>query len=135
MEWVSTYKYEREELAEIEKFRFGRNWPVVYILEGKNEAYIGETTDVYRRSKEHYINDKRQKLDLIHVISDEEFNKSATIDIEALLIEHIAADGKYLLQNGNIGHPNHNYYEREKYKTKFKLIWNELQNKKITIND
>lgn len=135
MDWVTTYRYEKEDLAEIEKFRFGRNWPVVYILEGRKEAYIGETTDICRRSKEHYANALRRKLDLIHVISDDEFNKSATLDIEALLIEHIAADGKYLLQNGNSGHINHNYYDREKYKAKFESIWQELQNKKITVND
>ncbi len=135
MEWVTSYRFEKEEFAELQNHRFGKNWPVVYVIEGKKEAYVGETTDVLRRSHQHYKNEKRNILDSIHVIADEEFNKSATLDIEALLIEHIAADGKFILQNGNAGLANHNYYDKEKYTSKFELIWKELQDKDITVND
>lgn len=135
MEWITSYQFDKNEFSEIANHRFGKNWPVVYILENKKEAYIGETTNVYRRSTQHFQNEERKKLDYIHVIADEEFNKSATLDIESLLIEHIVADGKYALQNGNGGIANHNYYDREKYKTKFEYIWKELKEKEIALND
>ena len=61
---------------------------------------------------------KRRKLKNIHIISDEEYNKSATLDIESLLIEHVVVDEIYV-QNGNKGISGHNYYDREKYLAKF----------------
>ena len=30
----------------------GRDWPIVYILTGKGEAYVGETQDASSRSEE-----------------------------------------------------------------------------------
>ncbi|MEA1975265.1 MAG: DNA/RNA helicase domain-containing protein [Bacillota bacterium] len=130
------YKTEFNEsaLEDIKEYKYGKNWPVVYILHGKKEAYVGETTSVVRRTKDHLENSKRKKLDLIHIISDDEFNKSAALDIESKLIEYIAGDGKYKLQNGNRGLRDHNYYEREKYSEKFELIWNELLSMKFANN-
>ncbi|MCF7834280.1 MAG: DUF2075 domain-containing protein [Candidatus Pacebacteria bacterium] len=124
---IVTFKYKKENFYEIKQFNFGRNWPVVYLIEDKKEIYIGQTINAYYRSKQHYENPDRRKLSEVHIITDEEFNVSATLDIESWLIQYISADGKYILQNGNSGLKNHNYYDRIKYKTKFEIAWNELR--------
>jgi uncharacterized protein len=124
---IVTFTYSKDHFDEIKNYNFGRNWPVVYVLEDKREIYIGQTVNAYYRSKQHYEKPERRKLNQIHIITDEEFNVSAALDIESWLIQYISADGKYVLQNGNGGLKNHNYYDRVKYKTKFELAWNELR--------
>ncbi len=131
---IVTFKYARENFDEIKNFHFGRNWPVVYVLENAKEVYIGQTINAYYRSKQHYENPDRRKLNQIHIITDEEFNISATFDIESWLIQYISADGKYVLQNGNGGLKNHNYYDRVKYKTKFEIAWAELRKMGVVKN-
>lgn len=128
---IESFDYQEDNFDEIRKYKYGENWPVVYVLEGEREAYVGETINAYNRSRQHYEKPERRKLHLIHIIGDDESNKSATLDIESLLIEHMAADGKYKLQNGNGGLSNHNYYNREKYQAKFEVIWEELRKKNI----
>jgi uncharacterized protein len=105
-------------------------WPIVYILSdgNVNEAYVGETTDVYSRLTSHLKNDIKNKLTAVHLILSERFNKSATLDIESNLIKYISGDGQYKLINGNIGLANHNYYQKkEVYWDIFKSIWDELR--------
>ncbi len=131
---IVTFKYNKNNFDKIKDYHFGKNWPVVYVLENKKEVYIGQTINAYYRSKQHYENPERRKLSEIHIITDEEFNVSATLDIESWLIQYISADGKYLLQNGNGGLRNHNYYDRVKYETKFEITWNKLQEKGIVHN-
>lgn len=131
---IVTFKYGKENFDEIKNFNFGKNWPVVYVLEDGKEIYIGQTVNAYYRSKQHYENPERKKLNEIHIITDEEFNISATLDIESWLIQYISADGKYILQNGNGGLKNHNYYDRIKYKTKFEITWNKLKQMGIVRN-
>ena len=128
---VKTFQYKKEKLGKIERYKYGQNWPVVYILEGKKEAYVGETINAYNRSKQHLTNQERKKLDTVHIIGDKAFNKSATLDIESLLIQYIAADGKYKLQNGNAGLTEHDYYDKEKYLEIFEEVWEELREKDI----
>lgn len=127
MSKINTFEYKEESFNKIRDFKYGSNWPIVYIIEDGNEAYIGETINAYNRSKEHYKINTRKKLKKIHIIGDNEFNKSATLDIESSLIEYMSADGKFLLQNGNMGLSNHNYFDREKYKSKFEVLWDKLQ--------
>jgi len=134
MSSIVTFKYKKENFDEIKNFNFGRNWPVVYVMEDKKEIYIGQTVNAYYRSKQHYENPERRKLNEIHIITDEEFNISATLDIESWLIQYISADGKYILQNGNGGLKNHNYYDRVKYRTKFEITWEKLRESGITHN-
>jgi DUF2075 family protein/DNA replication protein DnaC len=127
MHEIKEYPYSIENLDQIRKYWFGDNWPVVYILEDGKEAYIGQTVNVYRRAKQHIEKSERKKLTKAYIIADQEYNKSAVLDIESSLIKYISADGKYLLQNGNKGLSNHNYYDRERYQAKFETIWKDLQ--------
>ncbi|WP_034762905.1 DNA/RNA helicase domain-containing protein [Chryseobacterium gregarium] len=114
----------------LENHREFINWPLVYFLEEEKskEAYVGETTDVLTRLKAHSKSEKKQNLSYVNLILSEIFNKSATLDVESNLIRYIAADGKYSLQNGNLGISNHQYYQqKEVYWELFKGIWNKLQ--------
>lgn len=106
------------------------NWPLVYFLEENKtkEAYVGETTNVLNRLKVHSKHEKKQKLNTVNLIVSDRFNKSATLDIESNLIKYISADGKYSLQNGNLGISNYQFYQqKEVYWEQFKNIWAELQ--------
>ena len=65
----------------------GQNWPVVYLINDEKELYVGETTSAGSRFSQH-LNSKdeeRRKLKEIRFVFDEEFNKSAILDIEQTL--------------------------------------------------
>lgn len=79
----------------------GKNWPVVYLIHNDKELYIGETQNVYNRFDQHLKNKDRKKLKTINIIFDDEFNKSAILDIEQQLIQLCSADNKFVLQNLN----------------------------------
>lgn len=135
MSTINTFEFSKNKFEDIKKQNFGLSWPVVYIIENGKELYVGETVNVYVRSNQHYENPNRRRLKNIHIITDEEYNKSATLDIESNLIQYISADGKFILQNGNSGLRNHNYFDRQKYQAKFEAIWEDLQKMKLANND
>lgn len=110
----------------------GQNWPIVYILSGDKEAYVGETNNAYKRMGQHLENKKRSVMKEIMLLLNDSFNKSATLDIENKLIQFMHADGKYSLQNENSGQSvQHNYYQRGLYEECFQEIWKELKKKKL----
>lgn len=112
--------------------KFGKEWPVVYLLYNEKEVYVGETVDARIRMAQHYENPERRKLKYARIISGEEFNKSVILDLEAFLISHMSADSKFeKLQNGNAGHQQHNYYNQEYYESQFGELWKRLQNFKL----
>ena len=78
---INTFQFDLKGFDEIKKHHSGLNWPVVYIIENDKEVYIGETINVFSRSKQHYENPERRELKNIHIITDETYNKSATLDI------------------------------------------------------
>lgn len=133
---VKRYDFDSQIFDEFNSLHYAKDlWPLVYILSDNKskEAYIGETTDAYARMKSHLKNDKKKKLTVVHLVTSEKFNKSATLDIESNLIKYIAGDGQFKLLNGNLGIANHEYYQkREVYKGIFKNVWNELRSQGIT---
>ena len=135
MTQIRTFPFEKDKLDQLKSFHFGLNWPVVYIQEDRKEMYIGQTTNLYSRSKQHYENPDRARLERIHILTDEEFNLSSAYDFESLLIQYVSADGLFKLQNGNGGLINHNYYEKEKYLAKLETIWSKLQEKGLVKQD
>ena len=128
---IKTFKYDESEFDKIKKYKYGANWPVVYIIRDNKEAYVGESTRVYNRSIEHSKKAERKKLTTIDIVADNDFNKSATLNIESLLIEYMAADGQYKLQNGNGGLTDHSYFDKAFYNKKFENIWSELKAKGV----
>ncbi|MDD4594848.1 MAG: DUF2075 domain-containing protein [Methanobacteriaceae archaeon] len=131
MESIKTFKFNESSISDMATYRHCKNWPVVYMIENGREMYIGETTSAYSRTKQHLKDTRRKDLNKIHLVIDDEYNKSAALDIESSLIEYIAADGTFSLQNGNLGLSNHNYYDREKYQAKFELLWESLKKKTL----
>lgn len=104
------------------------SWPIVYFLQNKKEAYVGETTDVVTRMKAHLKTEKKQDLKSVSLILSDLFNKSATLDVESNLIRYIAADGQFNLLNGNLGISDHKFYQqKEVYWELFRDIWSELR--------
>jgi len=123
---IEKFEFAKKAFEKLKGHHFGLNWPVVYVIKGDREIYVGETTSVYSRSKQHFENPARRRLKDLYIITDEEYNKSAALDIESLLIQYIAGEGSYKLQNGNQGLLNHDYYDKERYKAKFDLVWKQL---------
>ena len=133
---IDMYPFDGDAPASIERLKHnkentGTNWPVVYVLNNDKEAYIGETVNASRRASQHLENEQRKKLTEIRIISDSKFNKSVVLDLESFLIRHMASDGKYVLQNGNNGVQNHNYYGKSEYEEEFRKIWNKLKKLKV----
>lgn len=115
----------------IKEMPYGENWPAVYIINNEKEAYIGETVNASIRMKQHLKNERREKLNNITLISEDKFNKSVILDLESFLINHMAADGKFILQNGNMGIQQHNYYQQYEYEDSFNEIWNQLKKRNL----
>lgn len=124
---IQTFDFNPSGFQRVDAHPLGHDWPVVYILEGEKEVYVGETTGAWMRFKEHYENPERRRLSKTHLVIDEEFNKSAILDIEALLIQYFAAEGTRRLQNKNKGLENHNYFDKPRYRAKLVSIWEQLQ--------
>ncbi len=127
---VQRYPFSREALSDLRHNAFAAgSWPLVYVLSDEKHlsAYIGETTDALTRMSTHLKHDEKKLLTAVHLITSEYFNKSATLDVESMLIKYMAADGKYTLLNGNLGLVDHNYYQRDALYTEvFREVWNRL---------
>ena len=114
----------------------GRDWPVVYLINNDSEMYIGETCSVYNRFSQHLQNPDRSGLKTMNVIIDDQFNKSAVLDIEQSLIQLCHADEKFRLQNLNAGQSvKYNYYQREMYVNKLNSIWKCMRDGKLADHD
>ena len=132
---ISTIKFNDGTPLKLKNIKYGSDWPVVYIINNNEEAYVGETTDASIRSNQHLANQVRRSLDKINIIGDDTFNKSSILDLESFLIKYMSADNKFKLQNGNGGLQNHNYYQRKMYEDKFREIWLQLKSKGLVKND
>lgn len=133
---IKTFKFNSRGLEEVKSHHHGADWPVVYLIANNSSIYVGETSNVANRMGQHLTNPERQTLKEMHILFDDEFNKSAILDIENSLIQLISADNKFTLQNRNGGQSQkHNYYQREKYQDKLPQIWSQLQTMKLASKD
>ncbi|MEW6857062.1 DUF2075 domain-containing protein [Streptococcus iniae] len=115
------------------------NYPVLYILHNyKNKAYIGKTTNIRSRMKQHLKINERKVFSHSLIIGHEKFNQSATYNLETKLINHFLADGKFTLQNKSQTSKNqsiHNYFEKQFFNIGlFNELWEELRSKGLAIN-
>jgi len=134
---IKNYRFNSDITDQISTLKFAKDfWPIVYIIshDDENLAYIGETTDVISRMSAHRKSSEKSKLTAVYLIESDQFNKSATLDIEANLIKYFAGDGKYILLNGNLGIANHSYFQKQEYWQLFTSIWDELRSRGITRN-
>ncbi|WP_251439987.1 DUF2075 domain-containing protein [Veillonella intestinalis] len=116
------------------------NWPILYILRQEKSkknisdkplAYIGQSTNVIQRMKQHLQSESKKELSDASFIFSSEFNQSVTLDYESKLIQMFAADGKYVLLNSNRGLANKKYYNKTYYDDGFEVLWEGLRKKKI----
>ena len=123
---IERHNFDISNIESLDNHYANNLWPIVYLLSDEliKEAYVGETTDTASRLKTHLKNNKKNKLTTFRLISSHKFNKSATLDIESLLIKYLSGDGVYKLINGNLGIANHNYYQKKEiYWGVFKNIY------------
>lgn len=133
---LKTYAFNEEGREELGKDKHGKDWPVVYLINNDSEIYVGETSNAYVRFDNHLNNDERKELKYFNCIFDDEFNKSAILDIEQNLIQLVDSDGKFQIQNRNNGQSDkHNYYQRDLYLNKLDTIWSLLRNRKLADKD
>ena len=130
---IREFEFSQTGLSVLREHSMGQNWPVVYLINNKNELYVGETTSAGGRFYQHLNNPERKNLKKIRIVFDDQFNKSAILDIEQTLIQMFLADQKFVLQNRNGGQScKHDYYQRALYQRKVDDIWNELNQALLT---
>lgn len=134
MNSIVTYPNNKSVIEKIKEWKYGCNWPIVYIYYNSRKAYIGETLDAVRRTEQHMKESEFDDFSYICLISNKTFNKSAALDLESFLIKYMSADGKRKLINGNSGVVDHNYFYKEAYNDDFKAIWQYLLDKGIVGN-
>lgn len=105
------------------------NWPVVYVLNGDKEVYVGETLNLASRMRNHADSPSKQRLSLLRVVLDETFNKSVCLDLESILIKLLAGDGTFEVLNRNEGITNADYYNRQAYQATFDAVFDALKGK------
>jgi len=132
---IKEYSFDKNIKLSVSNEKKAKDWPVVYVIHNDKELYVGETQNAMNRMQQHWNNVKRKKLKQVKIIFDDEYNKSAILDIEQSLIQLFSADQKFKLQNENGGQSEkHNYYQREKYLNKVDDIWNWFMKKHLADN-
>lgn len=137
---IREYAFSQTGLQSLKEHSKGQNWPVVYLINNdkpiNGDLYVGETTSAGGRFQQHLNNPDRSNLETIRFIFDDQFNKSAILDIEQTLIQMFMADRKFVLQNKNGGQScKHDYYQRALYQAKVDEIWNKLSSTLHTNHD
>ncbi|MBG0918930.1 DUF2075 domain-containing protein [Exiguobacterium sp. SRB7LM] len=137
---VVPFTFEESSLHSIDDTETYVNYPVIYILNGEKEAYIGETVHFKKRMKQHLKlkQTERKQLSQIHLVNHDKFNRSATFHLETKLINYFLGDEKYTLQNKSktANDFTHNYYNKTYYDNElFPELWNELHRKGLVQNE
>lgn len=117
----------------------GSDWPVIYLINGKDELYVGETTSFERRFQEH-LNNRGSRfagMTQIRFAYDGTENKSAVLDYESSLIRLFAADGRFphVLNAAPGQSQDHDYYRRPLYGAKIATLWDQLHGLRLTRHD
>lgn len=110
------------------------DWPVVYILTGDRDAYVGQTTNAYRRMLQHAKSKRKRRFDQATFIFNDELNTSAAVDYEHRLIGCLHADGRYRVTNRNNGLEDTNYFSKAEYGEMFEALWQDLRDRGIAEN-
>jgi DUF2075 family protein len=109
---------------------------VTYLIHNDKQIYVGETSHLINRFKDHVKSKKSFKLIKTEIITSEYFNKSAVYDLESRLINYIFADNQLELLNVKKAQASHIYFLKEKINGElFNSIWKTLLAKKIAKND
>lgn len=126
---------EIKDLDQENKKRYiGLSWPIVYIMynKKKKKIYIGQTTNAFRRMKEHRREEiiQKNKLEDILIIYSKEANLSIAVNLENYLIRVLGAEKTNKIINKNNSF-SHEYYKKESYEEDMKEIWSKLRKENI----
>ncbi|KAF1301592.1 DUF2075 domain-containing protein [Enterococcus sp. JM9B] len=117
-------------------------YPTVYIVNDQKSTsgysvYVGETTDIKRRTAEHLKTDPIFREDWkeladsekakMFVIGHNHFNKSLTLDIENRLMQYLSSVESVVSVNNRRTNQQNEYYTSEEFESVFSKIWRKLQ--------
>ncbi|MBO0587449.1 DUF2075 domain-containing protein [Sporosarcina sp. E16_8] len=131
---IDSWSFHEDSLKGINNQDYYLNYPVIYLLNSAKEAYIGETVYFKKRMRAHLNAIERKKLQQMHLIKHENFNRSATFHLETKLINYFLGDEKYKLQNKSktMNDFSHNYHNKMYFdQSIFEDIWEALYKKGI----
>ncbi len=128
---IQTYEFNENSIEALGSDTWELNWPVVYQLFNDSLIYVGETTNLKARMKQHVKIPQKQSLTKFSAIYDNTYNKSVVLDLESQLIQWFSGDGKYKMLNQNIGQFDREYYNRKKYSVHFADVWKLLRDIKV----
>lgn len=126
-----------------EEAKYILNYPTVYIVHNKNKqkytVYVGETTNIKRRTIEHISNDPKVREDweqLVEskstemlIIGHHHFNKSLTLDIENKLMQYLSSVDVVEKVNNRRTNQQNLYYTSDELETIFSKVWQKLRQK------
>lgn len=131
-----------------DKAKYILNYPTVYLIndttkQGNFSVYIGESTDIKRRTEEHLHGDIQKsnnwknfassETSKMFVIGHSHFNKSLTLDIENKLMQYMTSvDSVSYIFNRRLNQQNE-YYTSDELEDIFSKVWQKLhrKNKKL----
>ena len=116
------------------------DYPVVYIhvwkKKDKFEVYVGESSNFFQRTKQHYnlMNDKnlwqynlKNNKASLYVIAHKNFNKSLTLDIENKLIQYLSSSKNVAKVYNSKSNPQNKYFSCDTFNRIFSKIWQQLR--------
>lgn len=149
---IALNEFEQEILSEENKEtrELIKEFPTVYIHNwpetDQYEVYVGESNDVFRRTRQHYHNrikyEKWQykligKEATLYIIGHEHFNKSLTQDVENRLMHYLMSVDKVRQVHNAKNNPQNRYYPSNEFDDIFRKIWRKLhkENKELFPNE
>jgi DUF2075 family protein len=109
---------------------------VTYLIHNDKQLYVGETSHLRNRFKDHTKGKGQYKLAKTKIILSDFFNKSAVYDLESRLINYFYADNHFDLINIKKDQASHNYYLKKEINDQlFKKVWEKLRSKGLAKND
>lgn len=138
--------YEKEiidqDIIEEEDKKYILSYPTVYIVKDADKqlnysVYVGETSDIKRRTIEHISVDSKERADWreladsktseMYIIGHEHFNKSMTLDIENKMMQYMASVDVVKKVNNRRTNQQNLYYSHDEMEKIFSRIWRKLR--------
>lgn len=147
---VYEVNFEKDEIESVEDYikvkdmTYVLDYPTVYIVNDVNKSneytvYVGETTNIKRRTIEHIEADIKEREDWhkfveskkskMLIIGHKYFNKSLTLDIENRLMQYLSSVEQIKKVNNRRTNQQNKYYTFDMFEKIFSDIWEELRSK------
>lgn len=144
---IHEISFSKSEIANLEKTladekkKFLVTYPTVYVVNDrpseKYHVYIGETTDIKRRTIEHLSSDPTVREDWLafeqsetskmFIVGHEHFNKSMTLDIENKLMHYMSSVPSVEKVTNRRTNQQSDYYTANEMEAIFTKIWRKLR--------